>query len=148
MVLIDVLPSVGDLGITDNIVRGSQFTPSLNGPIVLPAEWVDKVNVVYSTAKNPKRDDLTKNTKYPDTTTRLSNPDGAEEQNWIDATAVADWSTIHSFKIELKNGVEWVKGDDMTIEFNMEAPAAHEVDLDIIDSTVEPTTRAAWNSFA
>src|SRR5690625_1518811 len=60
MTLIDVLPSIGDLGITDNINRGSTFEPILEGPITIPDEWEDKVNVFYSTAKNPERDDLTR----------------------------------------------------------------------------------------
>src|SRR5690625_7900660 len=90
MTLIDVLPSVGDLGITDNAERGSQFTPNIVGPIVLPEQWQDKVDIFYSTAKNPRRDDLTKNTDYPATTTPLTNPQGAEEPNW--ETEVSDRS--------------------------------------------------------
>jgi len=146
MTLIDVLPSVGDLGITDNAERGSQFTPNIVGPIVLPEQWQDKVDIFYSTAKNPRRDDLTKNTDYPATTTPLTNPQGAEEPNWV--TEVSDWSTIHSFKIVLKEGTEWIKGEDITIEFTMKAPEAGEVERDIIDASIDPTKRAAWNSFA
>lgn len=148
MTLMDVLPSVGDLGITDNVDRGSLFTPKMTNSIVLPAEWQDKVNVFYSTAKNPQRDDLTRNTAYPDTTTQLTNPAGAEEPNWIMETDVTDWSTIHSFKIELKEGIEWVKGQDMMIQFTMQAPSELEVDREVLDPSVEPTERAAWNSFA
>lgn len=55
MILMDVLPSVGDFGLTDNINRGSHFTPYLTGPISLPSEWQDKVDVFYSQSKNPKR---------------------------------------------------------------------------------------------
>src|SRR5690625_2599391 len=43
MTLMDVLPSVDDLGITDNVSRGSKFTPTLEGPIQLPSTWEDKV---------------------------------------------------------------------------------------------------------
>lgn len=45
MTLIDVLPANGDLGITDNIARGSKFMPYLKGPIKLPTEWQGKVTV-------------------------------------------------------------------------------------------------------
>ncbi|CAM4158756.1 adhesive domain-containing protein [Lederbergia lenta] len=148
MVLIDVLPSVGDLGITDNVDRGSKFTPKMTNSIVLPEEWKNKVNVLYSTAKNPKRDDLTKNTSYPDSTTKLINPAGAENPNWMTEDEVIDWSAIHSFKIELKEGIEWVKGHDMQIQFRMQAPSEFEVDREVLDAAIEKTERAAWNSFA
>lgn len=146
--LIDVLPSVGDLGITDNIDRGSKFTPKMTNSVILPAEWQDKVNVFYSTAKNPERNDLTKNTVYPDTTTKLTNPAGAVVPNWMTESQVTDWPTIHSFKIELKDGVDWVKGQDMMIQFSMQAPSELEVDREVLDAAVEPAERAAWNSFA
>src|SRR5690625_2144809 len=148
MTLIDVLPSEGDLGITDNVERGSMFTPLLTGPVILPAEWENKVDIVYSTVKNPKRDDLTRYTVYPGTTTKLSNPGGAEDPNWMTTSEITDWSTIHSFKLQLKDGIEWIKGQDILIEFSMVAPEANEVNRDIIDRTIEPTERAAWNSFA
>lgn len=148
MTLIDVLPSTGDLGITDNIERGSQFTPTLTSEIVLPAEWLDKVNVYYSTAKNPERDDLIRNTKYPESTEQLTNPAGAEDPNWMAASEVTDWSGIHSFKIELQDSAIWITGEDITIEFSMQAPSETEVDREVIDETIDPTSRAAWNSFA
>lgn len=148
MTLIDVLPSVGDLGITDNIARGSQFTPLMTGPIELPAEWQGKVNVYYSTAKNPERDDLIRHTKYPETTTPLSNPEGAESPNWMTEADVEDWNTIHSFKIELIDGETWIKGVDMEVLFSMKAPEANDVEASLLDKNIEPKERAAWNSFA
>lgn len=148
MVLMDVLPSVGDIGITDNIERGSKFTPKMTGPIVLPSAWENKVDVVYSTVKNPERNDLTKNTVYPDTTTKLTNPEGAANPNWMTESQVTDWSSIHSFKIELKEDAEWIEGDDMMIQFSMKAPSENEVDREVLDSTIDPTARASWNSFA
>ncbi|HEY4599751.1 MAG TPA: prealbumin-like fold domain-containing protein [Cerasibacillus sp.] len=148
MTLIDVLPSVGDLGITDNIARGSQFTPLMTGPIQLPTEWNGKVSVYYSTAKNPERDDLIKNTKYPETTTPLSNPEGVEAANWMIEADVEDWSKVHSFKIELNDGETWVKGVDMDIIFSMVAPNCDDVDPSLLDKDVDPEARAAWNSFA
>lgn len=148
MTLMDVLPSIGDLGITDNIDRGSQFTPQLTEAIQLPSQWADRVDVYYSTALTPERDDLIRQTKYPDTTEQLSNPEGAQAPNWVLASEVDDWSSIHSFKIELSDGVEWIDGEDIAITFSMMAPEAADVDSSVFDKTVNPTQRAAWNSFA
>ncbi|UOQ49319.1 hypothetical protein MUN88_04125 [Gracilibacillus caseinilyticus] len=148
MTLIDVLPSVGDLGITDNVDRGSQFTPTLNGEITIPSSWTDRVDVMYSTAKNPKRDDLTRNTDYPDTTEQLNNPPGAQDPNWMEANEVSDWSSIHSFKIQSKSNTDWLEGESITISFTMVAPSAQEVSEDVLNGNIEPTSRAAWNSFA
>ncbi|WP_055736601.1 MULTISPECIES: SpaA isopeptide-forming pilin-related protein [Bacillaceae] len=148
MTLMDVLPSIGDLGITDNIDRGSQFTPQLTEAIQLPSQWTDRVDVYYSTALTPERDDLIRHTNYPDTTEQLSNPEGAQAPNWVLGSEVDDWSSIHSFKIELSEGVEWIDGEDIAIAFSMMAPEAADVDSSVLDKTVNPTQRAAWNSFA
>ncbi|GAF63280.1 hypothetical protein BTS2_0171 [Bacillus sp. TS-2] len=148
MTLMDVLPSIGDLGITDNIDRGSQFTPQLAEAIQLPSQWTDRVDVYYSTALTPERDDLIRHTNYPDTTEQLSNPEGVQAPNWVLASEVDDWSSIHSFKIELSEGVEWIDGEDIAIAFSMIAPEAADVELSVLDKTVNPTQRAAWNSFA
>lgn len=148
MTLIDVLPSIADLGITDNVERGSQFTPTLTREIVLPDAWQEKVDVYYSEAKNPERDDLTRHTIYPDSTVQLTNPAGSEAPNWIPASDVTDWSAIHSFKIELQKSETWIAGENMTIEFAMQAPSESEVDRSVLDASIEPKSRAAWNSFA
>ena len=65
LVLLDILPSINDLGITDSVQRGSVFTPTLTGPISVPKQWENKVSILYSKSKDPKRDDLVKNTKLP-----------------------------------------------------------------------------------
>ncbi|WP_284140515.1 SpaA isopeptide-forming pilin-related protein [Virgibacillus sp. LDC-1] len=148
LTLIDVLPSVGDLGITDNVDRGSRFTPLLTGEIVLPSSWKDRVDVFYSTAENPKRDDLIRKTDYPDTTQPLSNPPGAQEPNWMKSSEVTDWTDIHSFKIQSKNDEDWLDGESILISFSMQAPLASDVPEDILDESIDPTSRAAWNSFA
>lgn len=148
MVLVDVLPSVGDLGITDNIARGSKFTPKLQGPITLPAEWEGKVEVKYSQAKTPKRDDLIKNTKYESTTTQLTNPSTAEDPNWVSAGQVKNWNEIHSFKIELVDGAKIIQGTDIDIHFNMKAPEAFELDKELLDQSIDYKERSACNSFA
>ncbi|MFZ4451664.1 SpaA isopeptide-forming pilin-related protein [Salibacterium aidingense] len=148
MTLMDVMPSEGDLGITDNVERGSQFTPELMEAVTLPAEWQDKVRVYYSTEETPERDDLTRNTDYPETTEPLANPMEAEEPNWMTAGEVSDWNAVHSFKMELADDTQWIAGENITIEFSMQAPAASEVSEEVLDPAADPTSRAAWNSFA
>src|SRR5699024_2860451 len=148
MVLMDVLPAENDLGITDNVERGSQFTPSLKGPIQLPESWENRVDVYYSTALTPERDDLIKNTKYPETTEKLSNPDRAVSPNWMLEEDVNVWSSIRSFKLELKEGISWIHGEDITIQYTMDAPAFDEIDESLVAKETDPKVRAAWNSFA
>lgn len=151
MTLIDVFPSPGDLGITDHIERGSKFSLEFNGDLDLPSEWEDKVNVYYSTAKKPERDDLIQDTDYPEGTKGLSNPDGAEPPNWKEAREIEDWSRINSFKIEMKDGNIWLEGVDMEINYSMTMPKQEELeklDNGVLDYTTEPETRSAWNSFA
>lgn len=149
MTLIDVLPSGGDLGITDNISRGSKFTPRLTGPIQLPNAWKGKVKVFYSTSKKPKRDDLIRHTDYPVGTTKLGNPAGAENPNWQTQDKIKDWSTIHSFKIELLPGITWIQGQKIDVTFSMQTPTVDQAsNKEIFDPTVNKEERAAWNSFA
>lgn len=148
MTLIDVLPSVGDLGITDNVARGSKFTPKMTGPIALPKDWKNKVDIFYSKAKNPKRDDLIKNTIYPVGATKLTNPKGAEDPHWMTEEEVVSWEEIHSFKIELKDSVSWIKGDNIEIEFSMKAPNYDEIDEQLLNEDADLQDRLACNSFA
>ncbi|MST89795.1 hypothetical protein FYJ79_09455, partial [Sharpea azabuensis] len=154
---IDVLPSVGDLGIVDNTSRGSAFTPILKGPVQLPKAWADKVDVYYSTSKNPKRTDLYNRVNYPNTSFVHTDPATAQEANWT--KEVNDWSTIHSFKLELKDDTIFVKGQDITLTFDMKAPEKGDktnlpdesilfTDLAKAKRTEENEKKAAWNSFA
>ncbi|MDO1605593.1 LPXTG cell wall anchor domain-containing protein [Lactobacillus sp. YT155] len=124
LILMDTLPNVGDLSITTNEARGSQFNMTLDGPITLSADWKDKVNVTYSTSNNPKKAGiLDKNTVYPSSAQKLADAPGAEDATWVDAKDVKDWSTIKSFKIELKDNSTWVSGSKMKIDFKLKVPA-------------------------
>ncbi len=145
-VLFDVLPSVGDLGITDNLARESKFVPTLVGPILSPSAWGNKVTITYSTAANPSRADLVANVDYPDTTDKLEDPAGAQAPNWLAASAVTDWSQIRSFKVTLNSDVEFVSGENIVLDFVMNAPT--DLSKELTDSSKEENTRAAWNSFA
>lgn len=149
MTLIEVLPSIGDIGITDNVQRGSKFSLKLTGPITLPIEWQGKVDVFYSKSKNPKRDELIRHTNYPEGTAQLSNPSGAEDANWMTENEVLNWEEIYSFKLELQPGKEWIKGQEINILFDMIAPKVSEVNSqDLFDINKDIFTRAAYNSFA
>lgn len=157
-VFVDVLPSVGDLGITDNSTRQSKFTPQLTGAIGLPGSWNSHVTVYYSTAKNPSRADLTEHVKYPDTTTQMTDPAGVETPNWQTADQVTDWSKIHSYMIKQNAGDVWNNIPNLIFSFQVQAPtlaqlkANGETSALATNVTGDPGTgekdRAAWNSFA
>lgn len=146
MAFIDILPTVGDLTVVSNKARDSKFGLTMTGPIDLPAAWDGKVDVYYSTSTNPKRDDIYNVAYYSDQSQKPSNPGGATDPNWMLADRVTDWSTIHSFKMVLKDGVASIpSGQDVFI--TMQAPA--EVDANLLNpETSEESAKAAWNSFA
>lgn len=144
-VMMDVLSSEGDLGITDNTSRGSKFTPELTGAITLPSEWNGKVTIKYSEATNPSRKTLDDNVNYPETTEHLTDPADAQEPNWVTADQVSDWSKIHSFIVTLDDGA-WTTGETITLSFSMKAPS--ELPSDLTNPDNDDQTRAAWNSFA
>ncbi|MHC5228862.1 prealbumin-like fold domain-containing protein [Enterococcus sp. LJL99] len=146
MTLMNVLPSVGDLGITDNQPLDSMFTPLMKGPIDLPDEWDDKVEVYYSEAMNPKRDDLNDSVNYPSTTQPIPNPVGAQDPKWMKENDVDKWEEIHSFMIKMKQGESWEATETMTLDFDMKAP--DKLDKELIDPSLPEYDRAAWNSFA
>ncbi|NRG97664.1 hypothetical protein HPA99_03670 [Streptococcus suis] len=145
-VLIDVLPSVGDRTVLSGRMRDSKFTPTLAGPISLPQDWIGKVDVYYSTSKNPRRDDVIDSAIYPNETLKPTNPLGAEEPNWHTEDAVVDWANIHSFKLVLKDGMTIPAEQD--IYFKMIAPQAVD-DSNLLNPTPEQEReKAAWNSVA
>ena len=47
--LVDVLPVVGDTGLTTNAERGSDYQAKLTGTVTISADWVVKVQVIYTT---------------------------------------------------------------------------------------------------
>ncbi|HCW52265.1 MAG TPA: hypothetical protein DG753_00670 [Clostridium sp.] len=143
--LMEVLPSVGDLGITDNVVRNSRFTPTLTGAVTLPESWAGKATVKYSPATNPSRKDLDKNVIYPGTTEHLKDPAGAQTPDWKTAEQVTDWSQIHSFIIEME-GADWVSGEEVVFNFSMKTP--EQLDKDLLNYLTPTSDRATWNSFA
>ncbi|MFC6347492.1 hypothetical protein [Vagococcus carniphilus] len=147
--LIDVLPSVGDLGITDNVQRESKFRPKLSGPITLSSDMGDRFTVHYSKSKNPKRDDLMKSITYPDGATPMVNPASAEDPNWMTASQVTNWSEIGSFKIALTGSALWEPNQELLVSFDMKAPTRDELSgTKVLDKETSEAGRTAWNSFA
>lgn len=145
-VLIDVLPSVGDRTVLSGRMRESKFTPTLAGPITLPQDWIGKVDVFYSTSKNPWRDDVIDSAIYPNESLKPTNPLGAEDPNWHMEDAVVDWAKIHSFKLVLKDGM--TIPSDQDIYYKMIAPQQID-DTSLLNPTPEQEAeKAAWNSFA
>ncbi|MDD7267399.1 MAG: isopeptide-forming domain-containing fimbrial protein [Lachnospiraceae bacterium] len=156
MGFLDVLPGTGDLGIVDGTNRGSAFTPALKGAIRLPKEWENKIDVYYSTVQNPERADLYRTVIYPKDAYIHADPAGVQAPRWTKDTegwTADDWAKVRSFKLEFKDGIKWVKGQDITLTFDMTAPKETEVDAALLlegkpNRTEEIETKAAWNSFA
>lgn len=146
--LLNILPSVGDVSITDNQPLDSKFDPVLTGPIQLPKETANEFEVYYSKSKNPSRTKLLEGVKWPDSAQPITDPKDAEEPNWIAEKDVKDkeWSEIHSFLIENKTNIPVVKGEKIVIDFKMNAPQS--LSDSLLNPTIAADKRAAWNSFA
>ncbi|MGY3724545.1 hypothetical protein, partial [Granulicatella balaenopterae] len=142
---IDILPSVDDKTVLDNVARGSHFTPTLQGAIIVPEKWADKVEIFYSTETNPSRETVLTKVDYPTGVDEIANA-STTDPAWKTKAEVTDWSSIHSFKIELKPGTVMIPGQDITLEFKMKAP--EELSEELLDVNTEGKDRAAWNSFA
>ena len=150
LTLLDVLPTVGDLGITDNVDRESKFTPVLTGPITLNNS---NLEIKYSTSSKPSRQLLNNSvTNWPAGAQKLQDPSGAETPTWLTQDQVTDWSKIRSFTITLKSGQTIKAGQATTIEFTMQAPKRTDLTASQLQTLLNPsaaeTSRAAWNSFA
>ncbi|MFR0539954.1 prealbumin-like fold domain-containing protein [Lactobacillus delbrueckii] len=150
LTLLDVLPTVGDLGITDNVDRESKFTPVLTSPITLNNS---NLEIKYSTSSKPSRQLLNNSvTNWPAGAQKLQDPSGAENPTWLTQDQVTDWSKIRSFTISLKSGQTIKAGQTTTVEFSMQAPKRTDLTASQLQILLNPSTaessRAAWNSFA
>lgn len=148
LTLLDVLPSVGDLGITDNVNRESKFTPVLTGPINVSG--LSGATIKYSTATNPSRSVLNNSITWPNGGTKLVDKN-AENPTWLTADQVTDWSKIHSFLIT--SGTGTIKtAQTATLDFSMRAPKIEDMSQSqqdaVLDQSIAEKDRAAWNSFA
>ncbi|MDC8014151.1 GEVED domain-containing protein [Tahibacter soli] len=105
VVLVDLLPRVGDTGVRDTNPRGSQWQPQLVAPIVPPSG----TTLYYSTAPNPCRGEV----GGPTT--------GCDAPNWTTA-APEPISAATAFKLEFGSRVISAF-DSLAFEFGMAAPA-------------------------
>ncbi|MEZ5300284.1 MAG: SdrD B-like domain-containing protein [Verrucomicrobiales bacterium] len=103
--VIDILPHIGDRGVIDTSLRGSQWQPYLVGAVSAPAG----VTVYYSTSKNPCRDELTPGV-----------PSGCEPPNWT-TTPPANITTVGSLKFDFGSTI-LMPGDEVVLGWPMRAP--------------------------
>ena len=118
LVLIDILPSLGDKGVIDLTPRGSQWAPYLAAPVMAAGATVS-----YSLSGNPCRNELTPGI-----------PVGCDAPNWT-VVPPADITKVKSLKIDF-GATKIFPGTTLTIDWPMRAPIN------------APTKgEVAWNSF-
>lgn len=138
-VLMDILPNIGDRGITDFTQRNSEFDVSLSGPIGVDESLF---NVFYSTTSNPSRQDL--NDVLTTEGFDVIVDQNTEEPNWMLASDITDWSTVQSFKIELKDQQHLSELQDFEFTFQSQI-----TNPDVVARILEDSpSLTAWNSFA
>ncbi len=126
IVVIDILPFVGDEGVIDLNPRDSRWRPYLVGPVMAPSG----VTVFYSTSGNPCRD---VEGIVP------SGPPGCDTPNWT-TTPPTDISTVQSLKFEFGSTI-LRPGDEFMLEWPMRAPVNTLDGIGVLPDTI------AWNSF-
>jgi len=114
LVLIDILPWVGDVGVVRfNDPRDSQWQPYLAGPIVVP----DGATVYYSTTNNPCRN--------PDLGLTDANGDPIDAPGCVDpqwsTVLPSDITTVRSVRIDFGSRVLYPQ-DSIVITWPMRAP--------------------------
>lgn len=136
--LMDVLPNVGDTGITDGFSRGSEFNILLEGPIQVHS----KFEVFYSEQVNPSKKVLNE-ILVKDGFNLIDDSKAETNTQWISEDEVTSWSDIHSFIIVLKEGQVFENGELFSFHFKAL------VDQDSLEGLLtENYNLVAWNSFA
>jgi len=126
VVLIDILPFVGDMGVIDLSGRSSRWKPNLAATINVPSG----VTIYYSTEGNPCRSAENINP---------SGPAGCNPPNWS-IIPPTDLSTVQSFKVDFGSTVI-NPGDKLTVSWNMKSP------VNVLDGLGGAPDSVAWNSF-
>ncbi|WP_375443425.1 SdrD B-like domain-containing protein [uncultured Fibrella sp.] len=125
ILVVDILPFIGDMGVIDPSARNTEWRPNLAGPITAPAG----VTVYYSTAQNPCRDELKA------ATDPSPFPTGCTVANWS-TVPPTDITTVQSLEFDF-GSIVLNGGDSLALTWPMRAP---------VDA---PTNgENAWNSFA
>ncbi len=121
IVIVDILPAIGDTGVVVTQSRQSEWTPFLAGPVSAPAG----VTVYYSTESNPRRDEMGDPDPFPA---------GANPPNWS-TVPPTDITTVRSLRFDFGQ-IRLAGGDRLELRWPMRVP---------VDA---PTNgEVAWNSF-
>lgn len=113
--LIGVLPSIEDTFVLSDTERSSKFDLSLSGPIILPEGYEDAFDVTYSTSKEPSIVNVLD--RHTDADLKpIDYPSQVDDQPWVDASEVSDFSTIKSFRISLKAGAGPISQDALNFK--------------------------------
>ena len=144
-VVYDVLPSVGDTGVSQLLggqSRGTEWQPNLTGPVMIESQPAGANALVeYNLTFNPCRPELNQGA--------ADGPwQGSCDNVWYTAAQISDWSTVHSFRVKAfqeTNGVwpAWLPAEEIILSAPMVAPST------AIPSTSTPLNLSiAWNSVA
>ncbi len=125
--VIDILPMVGDQGVTVSDNRDSRWRPNLVGEVMAPPG----VTVYYSTSGNPCRDVEGINP---------SGPAGCEAPNWS-LIPPTDITSVQSLKFVF-DGLVIYPNEEVLLEWPMRAPVNALDGLGVLPDSI------AWNSFA
>jgi len=119
LVIIDILPFIGDGGVIDLSARNSQWRPNLASTVSGPSG----ITVYYSTSGNPTRTEVVPN-----------GPPGSEATNWS-TTPPADITSVRSLKIDFGSLILQPQAS-VQLNWSMRAPVGAPDNGEI-----------AWNSF-
>ncbi len=119
VVVIDILPFIGDAGVIDLSPRESEWRPNLTGTVSGPSG----ITVYYSTSGNPNRPEV-----------EPAGPPGSEPPNWT-TDPPADITSVRSLKIDF-DGLVLQPQQSVELRWSMRAPVGAPDDGEI-----------AWNSF-
>ena len=134
-VLIDILPWIGDVGVSVDADRESAWrpnladTPRVNTDLSSPSLMTDDYIIYYSVEQSPCREALKDGSGNPLGISPCTGP------NWT-TTTPADLANVQAIKIEFKDGRSIGKGEKLVLEWPMVVPVH------------SPVGEIAWNSFA
>ena len=144
-VVYDVLPSVGDTGVSQLLggqSRGTEWQPNLTGPVMIESQPAGANALVeYNLTFDPCRPEVNQGA--------ADGPwQGSCDNTWYTAAQISDWSTVHSFRVKAfqeTNGAwpAWLPAEEIILSAPMVAPST------AIPSTSTPLNLSiAWNSVA
>ncbi len=126
MVMIDILPFVGDTGVRDTSPRGSTWTPLLAAPILPPAGTI----LYYSTSGNPCRPEVGGPTS------------SCDPPNWT-TVAPVPITSVRSFKVDFGSRVIGAF-DSLSFTFNLTTPGHLPAGSAYNSTPTRPTVPTGW----